>query len=146
MSIRKYLINPLLLALMLLAGHFFACQPEDWSLEVNCLDCYDFEPDSANLIVYLTIDEENDSIPLTFYKGSVEDGVIDWQDTASSEEFFLFSEIGTAYSVEAIYQSGSRTIIAYDGDEMSLYDAAEDCGSPCYIVKGGIFDLRLIPE
>jgi hypothetical protein len=26
---------------------------------------------------------------------------------------------------------------------MELSNAGEECGTPCYIVKGGIFDIRL---
>ncbi len=136
-----YIVTALLL---LLSGNFMGCEPEDWIFKVNCNDCYGYQPDSANLIVYLTINEENDSVPLTFYKGPYEDGVIDWQDTATSDELFLYSEIGTEYTVRATYKSGQKTIIAFDADKMELSDAGSECGSPCYIVKGGTFDLRLM--
>lgn len=132
------------LFLLLLSGNFMGCEPEDWIFEVNCNDCYDYQPDSANLIINLTINEENDSVPLTFYKGAFEDGVIDWQDTATVEEFHLYSEIDTEYTVRATYKSGQKTIVAFDADKMELSDSGAECGSPCYIVKGGIFDLRLM--
>ena len=82
-------------------------------------------------------------MPLTFYLGDYEDGVIDWQDTATTDEFYLYSKMNSRYTVRAIYQSGNRVIEAFDSDKMTLYNAAEECGSPCYIVKGGIYDLRL---
>jgi hypothetical protein len=56
--------------LLLVAGHFTACEPEDWVLSVDCSDCYSFRPDSADLIIKLTINAENDSVPLTFYRGT----------------------------------------------------------------------------
>lgn len=130
--------------LVLVSGKFTACEPEDWMLEVNCEDCYGYKPDSANLIIYLTIDVENDSIPLTFYRGSYEEGVIDWQDTATTDEFYLYSKIDNNYTVRATYRSGNRIIEAFDADDMHLYNANSECGSPCHIVKGGIFDLRLL--
>lgn len=130
--------------LVLVSGKFTACEPEDWMLEVNCGDCYGYKPDSANLIIHLTIDAENDSVPLTFYRGSYEEGVIDWQDTATTEEFYLYSKIDNNYTVRATYRSGDRIIEAFDADEMHLYNAKEECDSPCYIVKGGIFDLVLL--
>jgi len=129
--------------LLLVAGHFTACEPEDWMLSVDCSDCYDFRPDSADLIVKLTINAENDSVPLTFYLGNYEEGIIDWQDTATTEEFYLYSAFEKDYTVRATYHSGDQTIMAFDGDKMVLYNAGEECGSPCYIVKGGIFDIRL---
>ncbi len=145
-KIRKKWISLRLVAanLLLLSGNFMGCEPEDWIFEVNCNDCYSIVPDSAKLIVYLTINETYDSVPLTFYRGSYEEGIIDWQDTATSEEFYLYSEIEREYTVKATYSSGNDTIIAFDGDKMYIYNAAGECGTPCYIVKGGIFDIQLI--
>ncbi len=143
---RKKLHTKLLAAalLVVVSGKFTACEPEDWMLSIDCADCYGYAPDSADLIIKLTINAENDSIPLTFYLGDYEDGVIDWQDTATSEEFYLYSKMNSSYTVRATYHSGDKLIEAYDADDMELYNAAEECGSPCYIVKGGIFDVRLL--
>ncbi len=143
---RKKLHTKLLAAalLVLVSGKFTACEPEDWMLSIDCVDCYGYAPDSADLIIKLTINAENDSVPLTFYLGNYEDGVIDWQDTATSEEFYLYSKMNSSYTVRATYNSGNKFIEAYDADDMELYNAAEECGSPCYIVKGGIFDVRLL--
>jgi hypothetical protein len=145
MSGKKLHIKLLALAmLVLVSGKFTACEPEDWMLSVDCADCYGYAPDSANLIVRLSINAENDSVPLTFYLGPYEDGIIDWQDTATTEEFYLYSKINSSYTVRATYRSGDRIIEAFDEDDMTLYNANEECGSPCYIVKGGIFELQLI--
>lgn len=153
MSIKKYstkthryrkMILMVTLVLLIAAGNFLGCETEDWALEVNCNDCYSYMPDSAKLIVYLTINAENDSVPLTFYRGDYENGEIDWQDTATSDEFYLFSEMNREYTVTAEYTSGDKTILAFDKDEMYIYDGASECGSPCYIVKGGILDVRLL--
>ena len=149
---RKKLHTRLLAAalLVLVSGKFTACEPEDWMLSIDCADCYGYAPDSANLIIKFTINAENDSVPLTFYLGDYEDGVIDWQDTATSksddedEEFYLYSKMNSSYTVRATYHSGDQIIEAFDADEMTLYNANSECGSPCYIVKGGIFDVRLL--
>ncbi len=151
MIINRYSINrirervPVLFGvfLLLVSGHFTACEPEDWALNVDCGDCYGFKPDSAELIINLTINAENDSVPLAFYLGDYEDGIIDWLDTATTEKFYLYSAMDKNYTVRATYTSGNQTIMAFDGDKMFLQDAGDQCGSPCYIVKGGIFDLRL---
>jgi hypothetical protein len=129
--------------LVLVSGKFTACEPEDWMLQIDCADCYGYKPDSANLIVKLTINAENDSVPLTFYLGDYEDGLIDWQDTATTEEFYLYSKMNSRYTVRATYQSGDRVIEAFDSDKMTIFNANEECGSYCYIVKGGIYDLKL---
>ncbi len=130
--------------LVVLSGNFMGCETEDWVFEVNCDDCYNAAPDSANLIVHLTINSTYQSVPLTFYRGPYENGEIDWQDTATSENFYLYSAVDQEYTVKATYSSGSETIIAFDGDIMVVNDAADACGSPCHVVKGGIFELQLI--
>jgi len=132
------------LLLVFVSGNFLGCETEDWMFEVNCNDCYGYMPDSANLIIYVTIDAENDSVPLTFYKGDYENGEIDWQDTATTDEFYLYSEMNRDYTVAATYKSGGKTIVAFDADEMSISDASANCGGLCYIVKGGILDVRLL--
>ena len=129
--------------LILVSGKFTACEPENWMLQIDCGECYGYEPDSANLIINLTINAENDSVPLTFYLGDYEDGVIDWQDTATTAEFLLYSKMNSTYTVRATYRSGNKIIEAFDSDNMTLYNANAECGSPCYIVKGGIYDLTL---
>jgi hypothetical protein len=136
-------IVPILSLLLALAGNFMGCETEDWSFKVDCDECYGYAPDSANLIIYLTINQENPAVPITLYKGSLEAGIVDWRDTATTSEYRLFSAVDEDYTVKAEYKSGNKTIIAYDGDQMFLYDAGDECGSPCYIVKGGIFDNRL---
>lgn len=135
----------LLLALMLLGGNFLGCQKEDWTLDVDCGECFDFYPDSVDLLVYVSIRPEQDSVPLTFYRGDSE-GEIDWQDTATTQTFRLFSKVGSTYTVKAEYRSGSTSIIAFDSDEMTISNQGNECGVPCYIVKGGTFDVRLEEE
>ena len=144
---KKKLHTKLLAAilLVLVSGKFTACEPEDWMLSIDCGDCYGYAPDSADLIIKLSINAENDSVPLAFYRGDYEEGVIDWLDTATSEDFYLYSKINSSYTVRATYSSGDKFIEAFDADDMELYNANEECGSPCYIVKGGIFDVSL-PE
>lgn len=141
-KIRPFLYMATAMTLVFLAGNFSACEPEDWILEVSCDDCYGFKPDSADLIIYVSIRPEQDSVPLTFYRDDSQ-GEVDWQDTATTSEFYLYSAMGSTYTVKAEYKSGSKTIIAWDADEMTLEDYGTECGDPCYIIKGGILDLRL---
>jgi len=139
---RNFFVSALTLTMLLLAGNFIACEPEDLIFEVDCYDCFGYPPDTAELIVYVTMRLEQDSVPLTFFRGD-SNGEVDWQDTAVGEEFRLDARIGSTYTVQAEYRSGSKTIIAFDSDEMTLNDYGDQCGDPCYIIKGGIYDVRL---
>lgn len=138
---RPYLFT-LFLALLILAGNFLACETEDWTLDVDCNECFDFLPDSVDVLVYVSIRPEQDSVPLTFYLGDSE-GEIDWQDTASTDVFRLSCKVGSTYTVKAEYRSGPTSILAFDSDKMTLSNQGNECGVPCYIVKGGTFDVRL---
>lgn len=142
---RPFLFTMPALILLFMAGNFSGCETEDWSGGVNCDDCFGFQPDSAKLIVYLTIRPEQDSVPLTFYR---EDsmGEVDWLDTATTNEFYLDARVGSTYTVKAEYRSGPTSIIAFDSDKMTLSYHANECGYTCYIIKGGIFDVRLAGE
>lgn len=139
---RWWLILTGMTGLLFLAGNFAGCEPEDWILAVDCGECFDHKPDSAALIVYLSINEENPAVPLTIFRGNA-DGEVDWRDTATSEEFYLEAAIWKEYTVRAEYLSGSKPVVAYDSDKMTLKDYGEDCGDPCYVIKGGIFNLQL---
>lgn len=139
---RPHLFLGIAMITLFLAGNFTACEPEDWITDVNCNDCFSFRADSADLIIYVSIRPQQLAVPLTFYREDSE-GEIDWQDTATTNEFYLYSATGSTYTVKAEYKSGTKTIIAWDSDEMTFRDYSEDCGDPCFIVKGGILDLRL---
>jgi hypothetical protein len=141
---RPISLFPFLIILLALPGNFLGCETEDLVFTIDCDDCFGYVPDSADLIIYVTINAENPSVPIAVYKGSLEQGQIDWRDTATTSEFYLLSALDVDYTVEATYRSGDRTILTYDGDRMRIYDGGNDCGAPCYIVKGGIFDNRLI--
>lgn len=132
-----------LFAILIIVGHLISCETENLTYEWDCYECFSIKPDSANLIVYLTINSENESVPLIIYKGPVEHRIIDWQDTATTDEYLLYAEVGIEYSIQATYWRGNETIYAYDGDLMTLSDQDRKCGTPCYIVEGGIFDLTL---
>jgi len=135
-----------LISLAILVGSLYlACEPEDWLGEVNCADCFSARPDSALLVVYVSISPTHPEVPLTFYRGDA-DGPVDWRDTARSQEFFLSAEVGRTYTVRAEYKSPEESIVAFDADRMELRDYGTECGSPCYILKGGIFDLQLVEE
>ena len=139
---KPFLFFLMALILVFLAGNFTGCETEDWQGEVDCNECFSYKPDSAKLIVYLSIRPEQDSVPLTFYRGDYMDE-IDWQDTATTNTFYLDAEVGTTYTVKAEYRSGPASIIAFDSDKMTLSYHGTECGFTCYIIKGGIFDVRL---
>lgn len=110
---------------------------------VNCDECYDVEPDSADLIVTLTMDGEYDTIPLTIYNGKVEEDSVEWIDTAISSPFYLYVAVNRYYSVKAEYTRGDKKIIAIDGGRILAKHVSDACGYDCWIVTRGKLDVQL---
>lgn len=133
-------ISKILWLLPLFIVVVFSCE-EDWI--VDCNDCYSFEPDSADLIVELTINAENPEVPLVFYRGKIEDNVIEWVDTSRVEVLYLYSPVEEYYSVKAFYKTGEETIIAVDGDKLKTREVTESCDYTCWVIRGGRLDVRL---
>ncbi len=130
------------MVLLILAGHFTSCESEDWILEVDCNECFDYKPDSALVILNLSFNLENLAIPLTVYRGDV-GGEIEWEDTVKANQIDLTLAVGSTYAVRAKYHRGSQSIEVFDSDQMVLKDYGDSCGDPCYIIKGGIYELEL---
>lgn len=123
--------------------HVFSCEQNPFIFDVDCDECYFEKPDSADLIVDITINEENPYVPLIFYKGDVEDGNIEWIDTAYSETLYLYSPVDQFYSIKAFYKSGDQTIISVDGDKLKTTQVSDVCDYDCWVIRGGILDVRL---
>lgn len=124
----------------------FSCEKNPFIFDVNCDECYLNEPDSADLIVDLTINKENPFVPLVFYRGEIEDNNIEWIDTAYSETLYLYSPVEEYYSIKAFYKSGSQTLIAVDGDKLKTRKVSDVCDNECWVIRGGILDVRLKEE
>ena len=121
----------------------FSCIKDSFNFNIDCDECYYNRPDSADLVVNITINDENPRVPLVFYKGKIEDGIIEWIDTTSSSTLYLFSPVDKYYSVKAVYNSGDKTIIAIDGDKLKTRQVSGVCDRDCWVIYGGTLDVRL---
>lgn len=139
----KHISSILLMLVFMVCIKFTGCEQEDLDFYINCYDCLEEPPDSANLIVYLTINDENPYVPLVFYRGDYENNLEDWIDTAYADTLYLYSEVGITYSVKALYKQDGESVVAIDGDKMRIVDGEGECYPPCYVVRGGTLDLRL---
>lgn len=139
----KYIYRIILILIITVSIKFTACEQEDLDFYINCYDCLSEIPDSADLIIYLTINEENPFVPLVFYEGNYEDNIVDWIDTTWSDTLYLYAEVGITYAVKATYQQDGEIVVAIDGDKMKVVDGEGECYPPCYIIRGGTLDLTL---
>lgn len=129
----------LILFLLLSIG---ACE-EYHGLSVDCDECYYEKPDSADLVIYLTIDGDHPEVPITVYRGDVEEDRVDWVDTVRESPYYLYSAVGQFYSVAAEYKVDDRTIVAVDGDEMKAKHVSDACDYECWIITGGYLKAEL---
>ncbi len=138
-NIRNFGLIFVLLALITLPG----CGEDPLNLIVDCSECYQQEPDSAELILDFTINEVYDSVPFTIYRGKVEDGNIEFADTATAGTWYVYVPVNKFYSVEAKYKSGNKTIIAIDGEKLRTRLVVDECDRECYVIRDGKYDLKL---
>ena len=139
MKVNSHIKALIVLVLLTLAG---SCD-EYLGLTVDCDDCWGFKPDSADLLIYLTIGQDNPEVPIVIYRGNFEDGEVDFVDTARASTYTLYSAVDQYYSVTAEYKVDGKTIIAVDGDVMKAKDASSSCEFDCWIITDGKFSLQL---
>jgi len=104
--------------------------------------CEPEEPLEAQLYIYLSINKENNRIPITIFEGKIEDSVIVWEDFSEEEEFWVYLPLNKYYSAMAEYKVGDKTIIAVDGDDM-VTKKFDDGVDPCWEIHGGYLNCEL---
>lgn len=117
---------------------------EDSTLFVNCEKCFESISEKYSLELNVTIDSENDYVPITLFRGNIDNGEIISEGTAYSTTFYTIEvEVGEHYSAIARYSHGGRIIYAVDGKELKKKLDKNSCDNPCYIIQGDVLDLRL---
>ena len=108
----------------------------------NFSDCSLDQPDWGLVKVQVTINSENPYVPLTFFRGNIEDNVVEVIDTAYSGELKVDMPLNNYFSVKAIYKSGIKQIIAVDGGDFTT-KKYHVCDQDCWVIRGGEYDVRL---
>ncbi len=143
MTILKPIIFKSMLLLVVIIAISVSCD-EYLGGTVDCSECMEWEPDSADLIIDLTYRVgEIDTVPLIIYNGSIEEDSIEWVDTAYGEEFRLYVALDRYYSVKAEYTIGDKKIIAIDGDKILAKHVSESCEYECWVITRGILNVEL---
>lgn len=110
-----------------------------------CYGCQSTEPDSAELLLTISLNEENRSVPIEIYEGKYKaetPGIPIYVDTIAKEKFKIYVPTNKTYSAVATYKNGNRSIKAVDG---SIFNREEQtgCEITCWQLYGGELDLRL---
>ncbi len=112
-------------------------------LFVDCDECYDENPEVADLTIKFTINDENPYVRYILYSGTYDSGDTIAIDTSYTSEVVWSLDTDKYYSVKAEYTKGARTIFAVDGNELRTKKDRSSCDRECYIILGDELDVRL---
>lgn len=120
----------------------FGCEDME-VLFVDCDECYDENPEVADLTIKFTINDENPYVRYILYSGTYDSGDTIAIDTSYTSEVVWSLDTDEYYSVKAEYTKGARTIFAVDGNELRTKKDRSSCDRECYIILGDELDVRL---
>jgi hypothetical protein len=130
----------------LLAIILCSCQEKVFTADVNCDECYTDKPDSVDLVIDLTFNEQNPEVEVFFYKGNIDNGTFlgsAYFDKEHPGYFWVKSD--EYYSAKAIYLSSDAkdTIIAVDGTKQKIKKVTGQCDADCWVIEGEKLNLKL---
>jgi hypothetical protein len=121
-----------------------SCGEKLFTANVNCDECYYPEPDSADIEIKVTINEEFKKVPLVFYKGDVEDNQVIYRDTATSSTHYLYwVPVNHPYSVKAEYKRNGSVLYAIDGTKVKTARVSDACDGECFVIQNDVMDVEI---
>ncbi|MBN2681569.1 MAG: hypothetical protein JXR58_03620 [Bacteroidales bacterium] len=133
----------IILLASLISVLFSFCEVEDTEcVDADYSDCDTWEPFWGELVISLTINEENTLVPVTIYRGKIEENQIIKQCSIRTPTLYYEVPLDEYYTVKAQYKNNGQTIYAIDGDRI-YKKSRKYCDSTCWEIKGGYFTLDL---
>jgi len=87
--------------LTIMAILIFSCDKNYDFLEVDCSECYRTRPENGELIINVTINDENPEVPIAIYRDRIESGRIKIKDTILEKTVYIEVPLNHYYSVKA---------------------------------------------
>ncbi|MBA7630182.1 hypothetical protein ES703_37696 [subsurface metagenome] len=128
---RRIMVYTILIIPLIL---FPVCSEKIFPWDVDCDECYTIKPDSVDLVINWTKNNEYPEIPVLLYKGKVDVG--EFIDTffCFGVPAYIWVKANEEYSVRAIYASDDRTVMVVDGTNQKLKRVSDYCDEPCWVV------------
>jgi hypothetical protein len=120
-----------------------ACGEKIFTGDVDCDECYTEKPSGADLEINLTINYKYPQVPVTVYRGDVENNEIIAADTADNTPFYVFVDTDDKYSVKAEYRSDSTTLYIVDGTHLKVLRVSDACDESCYVIENEKLDVKI---
>lgn len=135
----KRIAGILLGAALLLNG----CISEEASKTVDCSRCYRNWPLEEEVKLKITVNEANKQVPLVIFRDNIDEGFVEFRDTATENAHYIWLATEQAYAVQATYHKNNRIIYAVDGCELEVEKITSECDSTCWFIRDKELDLRL---
>lgn len=136
----KYFLILLFLAIIILIQ---ACDEKIFTIDVDCNECYTEKPDSVDLIIHWTKNSEFNEIPALLFKGSADGGELIDTFYLFGNPAYIWVKAGEEYSMQAIYENSSRTVMVIDGTKQKVKKVSDYCDTECWIVEDEQLQLKL---
>ena len=134
----NYLFAVLSLALLLAS-----CISEDINTNVDCNACYPYRVQEGQVEILVSLTRQQHRVPIVIYRDNIEEGFVEFRDTAVTDTHRIWLATEQAYAVTATYLRNGDTIRAVDGTNLEIEEITGQCDSTCWIAAGGSIDLRL---
>jgi hypothetical protein len=124
----------------------YSCQEKVFTADVNCDECYTDKPDSVDLVIDLTFNEQNPEVEVFFYKGNIDKGTfLDSAFFDKEHPGYFWVKSNEYYSAKAIYLSSNEkdTIIVVDGTKQKIKKVTGQCDNDCWVIEGEKLNLKL---
>ena len=135
----KYILPAGLITLIVI----LSCNEKLFTFDVDCEDCYTEKPDSVDLIIHWTKNDDFQEIPVLLYKGKIDVG--EFIDT-----FFLFGNPAyiwvksqEEYSIKALYETDERTTLVVDGTNQKIKRVSGYCDNDCWVIEDEVLHIEL---
>ena len=132
--------NYLIIIVIIIAFH--SCSAENL-IEFNCEECYIDKPLYTTAQANLTINHENQEIPITIYRGSPDSNEIVFSDTITDKTLWIDIENQVEYTFVARYTRNGRTHYVTNTLKTRVDFYPESCSDPCYFVTNKMVNLRV---
>jgi hypothetical protein len=144
-SLKKYIV---IFSVIVIILCLFSCKEKIFTGDVNCDECYDPKPDSVDLKIYTTLNDQFEEVPFLLYKGNIDNGTLidtfyNYVDSLGIEHNQVYVKADAEYSAKAIYKTNERTVFVVDGTKQQLKKVTSTCDNTCWVIEGNQLYLEL---
>jgi hypothetical protein len=136
----------LFISIVLLLFLTASCDEKLYTGDVDCEECYTEMPQDADLVIDLTLNSRYWKVPVTVYKGDVENNIIVASDTAYDTPFYVYVPVNNKYSVKVEYKKNDAVLYIIDGTKLKVKSVSDACDESCYVIEGEYLDARIKKE